>query len=152
MFQKSVSAKEHKPGEAVPAHAIPWSARSDAGVFLFNQREYWFAHEAWEGIWKDAAPVPKKFYQGLIQLAAGYVKLQQRHYKGAVSNLRKGLERFREVDDLAGDLDVPILYKKVVNQSRGVRVSLLDQGEARLLARAWDLWPRIEYRAPEDAP
>ena len=92
-----------------------------------------------------AEPIPKKFYQGLIQIAAGYVKLQQRHYKGALANLKKGLERFREVDEAVGDLDVPILYKKIVNQSRGVRVSLLDQGESRVLARAWDLWPKIEY-------
>ena len=42
---------------------IPWEARSDAGVFLFNQGEYWCAHEAWEGIWMHAEPVPKKFYQ-----------------------------------------------------------------------------------------
>lgn len=129
---------------------IPWEARSDAGVFLFNQGEYWCAHEAWEGIWMNAEPVPKKFYQGLIQIAAGYVKLQQRHHKGALANLKKGLERFREVDEAVGDLDVPILYKKLVNQSRGVRVSLLDQGEARVLARAWDLWPKIEYA--NDAP
>jgi predicted metal-dependent hydrolase len=89
--------------------------------------------------------VEKKFYQGLIQLAAGYVKLQQRNYKGALANLRKGLDRFREVDDAVGDLDVPIRYKKLVNQSRGVRVSLLDQGEERVLTRSWDIWPRIEY-------
>ena len=124
---------------------VPWEARSDAGVFLFNQGEYWCAHEAWEGVWLESEPTPKKFYQGLIQLAAGYVKLQQRHYKGALANLKKGLERFREVDEAVGDLDAPILYKRLVNQSRGVRVSLLDQGEERLLARAWDLWPRIEY-------
>ena len=130
---------------ALKMFPIPWEARSDAGVFLFNQGEYWFAHEAWEGIWMNAEPTPKKFYQGLIQIAAGYVKLQQRHHKGALANLKKGLERFREVDEAVGDLDVPILYKKLMNQSRGVRVSLLDQGEARVLARAWDLWPKIEY-------
>ena len=96
--------------------------------------------------------VEKKFYQGLIQLAAGYVKLQQRHYKGALANLRKGLDRFREVDDAVGDLDVPIRYKKLVNQSRGVRVSMLDQGEERVLTRSWDIWPRIEYAGEGENP
>ena len=65
---------------------------------------------------------------------------------GAVGNLRKGLDKFRGLDDAVGDLDAPILYQKLVNQCRGVRVSLLDQGEKRVLARPWDLWPRIEYR------
>jgi predicted metal-dependent hydrolase len=133
----------------MPGYPIPWSEDSEAGVFLFNQREYWCAHEAWEQVWKrEPDPAVKKFYQGLIQLAAGYVKLQQRHYKGALANLRKGLERFRELDDAVGDLEVPIRYKQIANQSRGVRVSLLDQGEARVLERPWDLWPRIEPRAP----
>ncbi len=127
-------------------YPIPWRAESDAGVFLFNQREYWYAHEAWEEVWMSAEPHTKKFYQGLIQIAAGFVKLQQRHHKGAAANLRKGLEKFRSLDDAVGDLAVPIDYKKLVNQTRGVRVSLLDQGEARVLRKPWDLWPRIEYR------
>ena len=126
-------------------YPIPWTPASDAGVFLFNQREYWFAHEAWEAIWMTAEPNAKKFYQGLIQIAAGFVKLQQRQHKGAVGNLRKGLEKFRGLDDAVGDLDAPIRYQKLVNQCRGVRVSLLDQGEARVIAKPWDLWPRIEY-------
>ncbi len=127
-------------------YPIPWTRESDAGVFLFNQREYWYAHEAWEHIWMSAEPNPKLFYQGLIQIAAGFVKLQQRHHKGAVGNLRKGLDKFRGLDDAVGDLNAPILYQKLVNQCRGVRVSLLDQGEKRVLAKPWDLWPRIEYR------
>ena len=126
-------------------YKILWVAESDSGVFLFNQHEYGSAHETWESVWIQSVDVEKKFYQGLIQLAAGYVKLQQRNYKGALANLRKGLDRFREVDDAVGDLDVPIRYKKLVNQSRGVRVSLLDQGEERVLTRSWDIWPRIEY-------
>ncbi|MBT3353182.1 MAG: hypothetical protein HN400_18050 [Nitrospinaceae bacterium] len=68
-----------------------------------------------------------------------------RQHKGAQSNLRKGLDKFRSLDDAVGDLAVPIDYKKFMNQSRGVRVSLLDQGEARLEAKPWDLWPQIEY-------
>ena len=127
-------------------HPIPWTPDSDAGVFLFNQREYWFAHEAWERVRAETEPPAKLFYQGLAQFAAGFVSIQQREHKGAAANLRKGLDKFRALDDAVGDLDVPIHYKNIVNRSRGVRVSLLDQGEARLADRVWDLWPRIGYR------
>jgi predicted metal-dependent hydrolase len=131
-------------------YPIPWTRDSDAGVFLFNQREYWYAHEAWERIWMDAETNTKLFYQGLIQLGAGFVKIQQRQHKAAQSNLRKGLEKFRIIDNAVGDLAVPIDYKKLTNQSRGVRVSLLDQGEARLQAKPWNLWPIIEYSKRSD--
>jgi tetratricopeptide (TPR) repeat protein len=132
--------------EKLPSFPIPWTPDSDAGVFLFNQREYWCAREAWERVWNETEAPAKLFYQGLSLLAAGYVSFQQRDHKGAAANLRKGLDRFHALDDAVGDLDVPIHYKNIVNRSRGVRVSLLDQGEARLVARAWDLWPRIEFR------
>jgi len=128
------------------AYPIPWCSHSDAGVFLFNQREYWSANEAWEKVWAVSRPNPKIFYQGLMQIAAGFVKVQQRQHKMALANLRKGLEKFRVLDNTVGDLNIPILYKDLFNQSRGVRVSLLDQGAARLAAFAWDLWPRIKYR------
>jgi predicted metal-dependent hydrolase len=125
---------------------IPWTSESEEGVRLFNRGEYREAQEAWEGIRAELDGSGKKFYQGLIQLAAGYTGLKQRQHKEAAGNLRKGFEKFRGLDDAAGDLGVPIDYQKLINQSRGVRVSLLDQGEERLAAREWDIWPKIEYR------
>ena len=43
-----------------------------AGIALFNAREFWHAHEAWEVLWLAAAGEEKQFLQGLIQLAAAY--------------------------------------------------------------------------------
>jgi hypothetical protein len=148
MTQTDASPENKEAG--LPPYPIPWAADSDAGVFMFNQREYWHAHEVWERVRMSAESEAKLFYQGLIQLAEGFVKIQQRQHKGALASLRKGLDKFRSLDDAVGDLAAPIDYKKLMNQSRGVRVSLLDQGAPRLEARPWDLWPRIEYRKAGD--
>lgn len=55
------------------------------GLELFNTGAYWEAHEAWEEPWR-AAPrdsVERLALQGLIQLAAALLKLQQGNERGA---------------------------------------------------------------------
>ena len=43
-----------------------------AGATLFDARRFWDAHEAWEEIWQAESRPIRSFYQGLIQIAAGY--------------------------------------------------------------------------------
>jgi hypothetical protein len=42
------------------------------GASLFDARRFWDAHEAWEDIWQVERRPIRSFYQGLIQLAAGF--------------------------------------------------------------------------------
>jgi predicted metal-dependent hydrolase len=39
------------------------------GIELFNQCEFFEAHEVWEDLWKDIQGPDRRFYQGLIQVA-----------------------------------------------------------------------------------
>jgi predicted metal-dependent hydrolase len=56
----------------------------EKGVTLFNDREFWHAHEAWEEIWLKATGQEKVFLQGLIQLAAAYHHVQRGTFRGGV--------------------------------------------------------------------
>ena len=74
-----------------------FSSRLEQGVDLFNRRAFFDAHEAWEAIWRTNPGEPAYFLHGLIQIAAGFVKLQRGEPKGAAALLAKGarkLERF----------------------------------------------------------
>ncbi len=42
------------------------------GAALFDARRFWDAHEAWEEIWQQESRSIRSFYQGLIQIAAGF--------------------------------------------------------------------------------
>ncbi len=53
------------------------------GVALFNRREFFAAHEAWEDAWRTNPGEPAYFLHGLIQIAAGFVKLQRGEPRGA---------------------------------------------------------------------
>ncbi|MDP6485084.1 MAG: DUF309 domain-containing protein, partial [Nitrospinota bacterium] len=83
---------------------ISFPDRAREGVALFNGGEYWESHEAWEDIWREGNPTERLFYQGLIQVAAGFVKIQKVWRAPAVLNLQKGLSNL----EVLGDPDVPI--------------------------------------------
>jgi uncharacterized protein len=47
----------------------PYDPRFVEGVRLFNECEFFEAHDVWEELWSDYAGPSRKFYQGLIQVA-----------------------------------------------------------------------------------
>jgi hypothetical protein len=55
------------------------------GVDLYNLGYWWEAHEAWEGLWKQAEPdsAQHHFLQGLIQISAAQLKRHVGQLEGA---------------------------------------------------------------------
>ena len=71
----------------------PWEALA-RGADLFNRRQYWEAHEAWEDLWLALEDDPKLFVQGLIQVAAaGHKAFAQNQPRGCVMLLGTALEK-----------------------------------------------------------
>ncbi len=69
------------------------------GVALFNDREFWHAHEAWEELWLKAAGEEKVFLQGLIQLAAAYYHVQRGTFRGGVRLFDAALRKLEPFAD-----------------------------------------------------
>jgi predicted metal-dependent hydrolase len=63
------------------------------GIEEFNQGLFFECHETLEEIWLEDHSEDRKFYQGLIQIAAGYFKLQQGVPAGALKLWGTGLEK-----------------------------------------------------------
>lgn len=59
------------------------------GIRLFNQGEYWHAHEAWEDCWREATGSDAIFFKGIIQAAAALVHWQRGNPTGLQRNWRK---------------------------------------------------------------
>ena len=72
----------------------------DAGKNLFNNRKFFEAHEIWEEAWRDSQMDERHLLQGLIQVAAGFYKLQIGMPTGTVKLLEKSLSH---LEDLPGD-------------------------------------------------
>jgi hypothetical protein len=78
------------------------------GIELFNRREFFACHEVLEEIWLEESEEEKPFYQGLIQVAAGFHHYLNGNLTGTLSLLRQGVEKLRRYPpdwhgvDLAG--------------------------------------------------
>ena len=63
------------------------------GIDEFNQGLFFECHETLEEIWLEDHGDDRKFYQAIIQIAAGYFKLEQGVPAGAIKLWRTGLEK-----------------------------------------------------------
>ena len=63
------------------------------GIDEFNQQLFFECHETLEELWLEERGEERKFYQGIIQIAAGYYKLSQGVPVGAIKLWRTGIEK-----------------------------------------------------------
>jgi ribulose-phosphate 3-epimerase len=101
------------------------------GVELFNQGEYWEAHEAWEGAWMPHRHEPEgDFYKGLVQVAAGFYHYHRRNRNGALIKWRDGADFLR----------------RFAPERDGVRVEpLIERVDAyRARVESTEDWPELE--------
>lgn len=86
--------------------------RLQKGIDEFNQQLFFECHETLEEIWLEEHGENRRFYQGVIQIAAGYFKWQQNVPAGALKLWRMGLEKIEPYGpvhlgvDLASLVDV----------------------------------------------
>jgi len=77
----------------------PAGAGFRRGVELFNQGEFWHAHEAWEAEWLTTTGDRAQFLQGLIQLAAACYHVQKGNDRGAAKLRKISLQRLGSLPD-----------------------------------------------------
>ena len=73
-----------------------------AGIVLFNEREFFEAHEVWEDLWAESHGDERKFVQGLIQAAVGLF-----HFSGG--NLGGAVKLYRSSRDYMAPCGSPFL-------------------------------------------
>lgn len=79
------------------------------GIDEFNQRLFFECHETLEEIWLEEHGDERKFYQGIIQIAAGYYKLEQGVPAGALKLWRMGLEKIELFGPVLHGIDIAVL-------------------------------------------
>jgi predicted metal-dependent hydrolase len=77
------------------------------GIAEFNCGHFFEAHELWEELWGEAVGEEKRFYQGLVQLAAGYHKLSLDQRNGARKLLERGWQTLSTFPPHYAELHLP---------------------------------------------
>ena len=85
------------------AHDDP---RFRKGIDEFNQGLFFECHETLEEIWLEEHGEERKFYQGIIQIAAGYFKWEQKVPAGAIKLWHSGLEKLEPYGPVYLGIDV----------------------------------------------
>src|SRR3954465_7545157 len=77
------------------------------GIQLFNDREFFEAHEVWEDIWHMAYGLKHDFYQGMIQCAVALEHYRRSNPRGVLSLYNSYRPKFRHVPSVFMGLAVP---------------------------------------------
>ena len=86
------------------------------GLELFNAGRFFEAHEAWEAAWLVEDGDVRQMLQGLIQVAAGYLKaLVQRRPRAAAKLLASGLAKLEPISDSLAGLRLEPLRRAVAD-------------------------------------
>jgi predicted metal-dependent hydrolase len=73
---------------------LEWTTGALAqGLQCYQNREFFDAHEHWEGVWLRCHEPEKTFLQALIQIAAAFHHLERGNCVGTASLLRRAVAR-----------------------------------------------------------
>ena len=76
------------------------------GIHLFNEHEFFDAHEVWEDIWHEAYGTKYEFYQGMIQCAVALEHYRRSNPRGVVSLYDSYRRHFKDVPETFMGLDL----------------------------------------------
>jgi len=100
------------------------------GVALFNQREFFEAHEVLEDIWRAAPAEQKKYFQGLCQTAVAFHHFSTGNRIGMRSVMERALRNLEGCPSEFHGVDVAQLTK-----SLGQWLRAFDDGQPLLPPR-----------------
>lgn len=92
------------------------------GIALFNEHEFFEAHEVWEDIWNAAYDLKHDYYQGMIQCAVALEHYRRSNPRGVLSLFRSYNIKFRRVPPVFMGLDT----KSFLQQMHDVLRPVLD--------------------------
>ena len=85
------------------------------GIALFNEADFFAAHEALEEVWRDAPGPERKFLQGLIQVAVAFHHHSKRNPTGARSLLKRALHNLEKYPDQFAGLELAPLRLSIAD-------------------------------------
>jgi predicted metal-dependent hydrolase len=104
----------------------------EQGRALYNAGRYFDAHEAWEGAWLHEDGEVRVLLQGLIQVAAGYLKVNEHgRPAGAARLLGSGLSRLATLPECFLGLSLADFREAVARTVAEVERALTE-GQPRL--------------------
>ncbi len=121
------------------------------GIRLFNQHEYFEAHEVWEDLWRISTGLKRQYFQGLIQCAVALEHYRRSNPHGVVALHRSYQSRLRDVPRFFMGLNLTAFLAKMEETLSPVLAAnpLPAKGEVHI---DYALTPQIQLQSTDGEP
>lgn len=106
------------------------------GLAEFNDRLFFECHDTLEEIWSGMRGAPRDFFQGLIQAAVGFYHFGNGNRAGALSTLRRSLERLRRFPERYAGVELEPLRAAMGEWLRALEADAAPPAEPPRIATA----------------
>jgi predicted metal-dependent hydrolase len=106
------------------------------GIELFNQGEYWHAHEALETAWLEERGEVRDLYRGILQAGVFYLHVTRANYRGAIKVYGRSRRWLDPFPDRCRGIDVGRLradIELVISETRRLGPEGLEHFDHSLL-------------------
>jgi len=110
----------------------------------FNDHRFFECHETLEALWLQGHSQTRLFYQGILQIAVGFLHVRRRNFRGAVRLMGSGIDKLQAFMPSFMGVDV----EGLVRESSAALQWLTINGEARI--SSFDLSGIPKIRCEED--
>jgi len=115
-------------------------ARYWKGIQRFNEKDFFEAHEILEDLWHEYRESDRTYLQALIQISAGLYHADAGNFRGARSQLTRGLQKLNQYPATHQGVDVRMLVRDV-----GVCLTTIDSCErGQTKFSAYSFFPQIK--------
>jgi len=112
-----------------PLKADPLHPKARTGIKLFNQGEYYEAHEPLEAAWMETESPERDLYQGILQIGLAYYQISRGNYRGALKMFRRGQRNLEPLGESKMGIDLTRLKGDARNVEQELRRIGPDQIE-----------------------
>lgn len=106
------------------------------GLRLFNEGEYFEAHEALEAAWNAEQGKVRELYRGILQIAVAYLHITRRNYNGAIKVYARSQRWIRDWPNICRGIDVEELRRDAeiaIAEVRRLGAERMDEFDNTLL-------------------
>jgi hypothetical protein len=111
------------------------------GLLLFNEGEYFEAHEVLEHAWNEDTSAAKELYRAILQVAVAYLQIERGNYRGAVKMFLRMRQWLEPLPEVCRGVNVGQLRA----DARGVEERLLVLGEERVGELNRELFRPVQF-------
>ena len=83
------------------------------GISLFNDSDFFSAHDFFEDCWVECDREERLFFQGMVQISVGSYHLLNENYKGCLSQYRKGTAKLKNFKPVYRNIDLQKLVDEI---------------------------------------